>query len=83
MNWYYAFHLNEYKYKTLYFTRHKKRETAEKFHYVPYRGSCYTDYETTIIQGKEALEKWANENYYKIDWENKVLLFDEAAWRSS
>lgn len=75
---FYAFALNEYRYKHLCFTVHHKQQAAEKSAYRPYRGSAYSDYAAEVIEGKDAFVKWAKECNYTIDWEKRTLTHADA-----
>jgi len=72
---FFAFNLNEYHYRRVYFKRFLKRYNAEKWAHIPYRGTAQSDFDPTIIEGREALEKWAKECNYEIDWSKKLLTY--------
>lgn len=72
---YYAFSINEYYFRRIYFRRFYNRVRAEKWSYVPYKGTAQSDLSPTIIEGRDAFIAWAVECDYIIDWENSLLVY--------
>lgn len=71
---YFAFHLNDSNYRKLVFTRHFSYDAAHKAHYIPYSGSHVSDYDTVVLKGRAALEDWAEECLYSIDWKLRIMI---------
>lgn len=72
---FYAFVVNEYHYKRISFSKHYSRIQAEKAAYRPYGGTAQSDLSPMILNGKDALIKWAEECDYAIDFEEQTLSF--------
>jgi hypothetical protein len=71
---YYAFALNEYRYKRISFSVHRTLKAAERaaFKFAgPYKGNAYSDLEQYVLTDIEA---WADEYSYSIDWDNRILI---------
>lgn len=86
--WFYAFALNEYSYRRVSFTRHKSRIAAETSAYKlsgqkrrgimrDYNGAetAQNDLYPQVIEGTDALEAWAKESSYKVDYNAGLLLY--------
>lgn len=85
---YFAFALNEFKFRRISFTAHRTQEAAEASAYKlsgqrrrgamrDFNGaeSAYSDLYPEIKCSREELEAWAKECHYKIDWKNRILLY--------
>lgn len=75
---FYAFALNEYRYRVRSFTVHVSQEQAEKAAYRAargYNGTAQTDLEQIVIEGHEVFINWAEGCGYEIDWENRLIKY--------
>jgi hypothetical protein len=78
---YFGFQINEYRWRKIRFTRHFTREAAEKKHRSHFRHEVdpvSADVDPMVIEGREALEKWAEECGYRIDWTAGFLIHKDA-----
>jgi hypothetical protein len=87
-NCYFAFALNEFRYRRVHFTKHKTKEAAEKSAYRlsgqdrrrrrrDFNGaeSANDDLYPHVLNGKAALDSWAKECNYKIDFKEMVMIY--------
>lgn len=83
---FYAFALNEFRYRRVYFTMHTTQVAAERAAYkrsgqAKFNGvrsgdrAPESDLYPQIVAGLECFEAYAKESNYKIDWPNKVLVY--------
>jgi hypothetical protein len=83
---FYAFALNEFRYRRVGFTCHQTQVAAEKSAYQQSGQSRFegvrsgdrapeSDLYPQIIAGLEGLEEFARESFYDIDWDEKILIY--------
>lgn len=74
---FFAFAINEYRWQRVRFTRHFSRTAAERRHrvrFTAYEDPVSADLSVIILEGRDALERWAEECNYDIDWRNGCLV---------
>ena len=83
---FYAFALNEFRFRRVSFTMHNTQVAAEKSAYkqsgqAKFRNvrsgdrSAESDLYPQVIAGLEGFEAFALESNYEIDWDNQVLIY--------
>jgi hypothetical protein len=75
---YFAFAINEYRYKQISYTVHNHLRQAQiSAHRMrgTYKGTPQSDMYGEIIEGLDNFKKWAVECGYDIDFENRILIY--------
>ncbi len=79
---FYAFEINEFRYRRVSFSVHNTLIQAEKAasknakKFVNGVSPVNADVSPMVLQGTYGLEAWALECGYDIDWENRMLIFN-------